>query len=63
MIINDLPECTSNKDLADKFAKFFNNKIKKIRVILDEFPLYEYKSDKDVPFPMVEFCKLSDSEM
>ena len=63
MIINNLKEYTSNKDLADEFAQFFSDKIMKIRNILDEFPLYDYQSDKDVPFPMVELCVLSESEV
>ena len=35
----------------------------KIGNVLDELPLDEYQSDKDVPFPMVEFCMLSESEV
>ena len=63
MIINNLPECRSNKDLAEEFAQFFNDKLMKLRNVLDEFPLYDYPSDKDVPFPMVEFYELSESEV
>ena len=62
-IINNLPECTSNNDIADEFAQFFNDKIMKFGNVLDEFPLYDYQSDKEVPFPMVEFCELSESEV
>ena len=63
MAINNLPEYTLNKEITDEFVQFFNDKIMKIRKVLDEFPLYDYQTDKDVPFPIVDFCKLSESEV
>ena len=39
--VNPLPETASDKELADKFANFFYNKIAKIRNKLDEFDKYE----------------------
>ena len=39
--VNPLPETASDKELADKFAYFFYNKIAKIRNKLDEFDTYE----------------------
>ena len=39
--VNPLPETVSDKELADKFADFFYNKIAKIRNKLDECDKYE----------------------
>ena len=39
--VNPLPDTTSDKELADKFANFFYNKIVNIRNNLDVFDKYE----------------------
>ena len=39
--VNPLPETISDKELADKFANFFYNKIVNVRNILDVFDKYE----------------------
>ena len=40
---NPLPECDSDDELAESFASFFLDKIKKIRDNLDSRPLYLIK--------------------
>ena len=39
--VNPFPEATSDKELADKFANFFYNKVLNIRNNLDVFDKYE----------------------
>jgi hypothetical protein len=45
---NPMPENKSDKDLADQFANFFLDKIKRIRDDLEDHDLY-VPDDKDVP--------------
>ena len=43
MKCNPLPECDSDDELAESFASFFLDKIKKFRDNLDSHPLYQIR--------------------
>ena len=61
MKCNPLPECDSNKELAETFASFFLDKIKKICDNLDSHPLF-VPGKRNTP-KLTEFRYMSDKEI
>ena len=58
---NPLPECDSNEELAESFASFFLDKIKKINDNLDSHPLFVPRK-QNTP-KLTEFMLMSDKEI
>ena len=58
---NPLPKCDSDDELAESFASFFLDKIKKIWYNLDSHPLFV--SDKRNIPGLTEFKPMSDKEI
>ena len=61
MKCNPLPECDSDDGLAESFASFFLDKIKKIWDNLDSYPFFV--PDKRITPRLTEFKPMSDEEI
>ena len=61
MKCNPLPECDSDDELAESFASFFLDKIKKIHDNLDSHPLF-VPGKRNTPI-LTEFRLMSDKEI
>ena len=61
MKCNPLPECDSDKELAESFASFFLDRIKKIHDNLDSHPLF-VPGKRNTP-KLTEIRSMSDKEI
>ena len=58
---NRLPECESDKDLANRFASYFIEKIDRIRAKFKNVPLYKPQMRQDIP-RLVKFAKITEND-
>ena len=58
---NRLPDCESDKDLANRFANYFIEKIDKIRAKFNNIPPYKPQIREDIP-KLVKFAKITETE-